>query len=93
MKDQRDNEIVVGNPYRYVFAMPGPDCTLLVCTGFSKDKVKCRDLYFNCDIEVDPKQLLQRYKFEWDADEIQRVRKFGGNFKMMEEHNRSIKNG
>lgn len=89
--DQRGNEVVLGNPYLFVFGGPGPDVTLLIAKSFTEEgKVLCQDCFFEFEIEVVPGELFQRYQYQWGQQEIDAVKKFGGNYHFMINHNNSL---
>lgn len=60
MKDEHGVNVILGNPYLYIFGMPGPDTTLVIAKEFKNDKVLCFDVYSERDIELDPGQLFKR---------------------------------
>ena len=89
--DQRGNEVILGNPYLFVFGGPGPDVTLLISKSFTEEgKVLCYDCFFEREIEVKPEKLFQRYQFQWGQYEIDAVKKFDGNYQFMVDHNNSL---
>lgn len=87
MKDKHGVDIILGNPYLYIFGGPGPDATLVIARGFKNDKVLCFDVYSEHDIELDPGELFQRKKTAWTDQEIRKVFDFYGNFMFMLHHN------
>lgn len=53
MKDEHGVDVILGNPYLYIYGMPGPDTTLVIAKEFKNDKVLCFDVYSERDIELD----------------------------------------
>lgn len=89
--DQRGNEVVLGNPYRFIFGGPGPDVTLLIAKSFTEEgNVLCYDCFFKFEIEVGANELFQRYEHPWEQYEIDAVKEFGGNYQFMIDHNNSL---
>lgn len=88
IKDNRGNEVVLNNPYRYVVGMPGPDSTLVIAKEFTEDgKVICYDVYLKNEAAVSASALFQKYDHPWDDMEIRQVKEAGGNVNLMTEHN------
>lgn len=90
MKDEHGVDVILGNPYLYIFGMPGPDTTLVIAKEFKNDKVLCFDVYSERDIELDPVQLFQRKNTVWTGNEMRKVLDFGGNLAFMLNHNAKI---
>lgn len=91
MKDEHGVDVILGNPYLYIYGMPGPDTTLVIAKEFKNDKVLCFDVYSERDIELDPVELFQRKETAWTDQEIRKVFDFYGNFMFMLHHNYRLK--
>lgn len=90
MKDENGVDVVLGNPYLYIFGGPRPDTTLVIARGFKDDKVLCFDVYSERDLELDPGKLFQRKETAWTDQEIRKVLDFGVNLALMLNHNAKI---
>lgn len=73
MKDEHGVDVILGNPYLYIYGMPGPDTTLVIANEVKNDKVLCFDVYSERDIELDPGELFQRKETAWTDQEIRKV--------------------
>lgn len=90
MKDNHQNDIVFGRPYRLAVCAPGPDVSLVIPLSELNGKVIYFDLDYQNKGECNPESLFQRYKFKWEENEISLVKKFGGDWKFMEQHNSDV---
>ena len=72
--DSQGFKVEVGNAYQWVFAMPGPDVTLLKILNVNGDNdILAYDLIFKFELTVKAKDLFRPVNGGWskyDADKI-----------------------
>jgi len=72
--DSQGFKIEVGNVYQFIFAMPGPDVTLLKILDIkNEDEILAYDLFFKFETTVKAKDLFRPINGGWskyDADKI-----------------------
>lgn len=74
IKDEQGFEIKLGYPYQFIFAMPGPDVTLLrIDEIISQDEIRAYDLLFGFTITVKASKLFRPVKKGWDKWDLERI--------------------
>lgn len=78
--DGQGNEVVINGSYKYVFAMPGPDVTILIVRSFNDDgTVNCFDVQFKMEVNsVKTKELFRPLRFPWEPYEESLIKQYGG---------------
>lgn len=78
--DGQGNEVVINSSYKYVFAMPGPDTTILIVKSLNPDgTVNCFDVQFKFNVgDIKPKALFRPIHFPWKPYEEKMIKEFGG---------------
>lgn len=76
--DSQGFKIDVGNAYQFIFAMPGPDVTLLKILDIkSENEILAYDLYFDFEITVKAKDLFRPVKGGWSKWDVDKINQFG----------------
>lgn len=76
--DQQGFEIIVGRGYQFIFAMPGPDVTLLkVKEIVNNEEIITHDLLFNFERVVKAKDLFRPVKKGWDNEQLKILKENG----------------
>lgn len=78
--DGQGNPIVVNMAYKFVFAMPGPDITIVIVKEINNDgTVNCFDVFFKLNLQkLKPKELFRPIRYPWTRCEIETIKQFGG---------------
>ena len=72
--DQQGFEIKEGNAYQFIFAMPGPDVTLLKILDIKNENdILAHDLYFGFDITVKATDLFRPIKGGWGKQDAEKI--------------------
>ena len=76
--DSQGFKVEVGNAYQWIFAMPGPDVTLLKILDIkSENEILAHDLYFDFEITVKAKDLFRPVKGGWSRHDADKINQFG----------------
>lgn len=80
--DMQGNPIEMNSAYKYVFAQPGNDTTVLITKQVTDDKqVKCYDVCFGFEVVVEPEKLFKPLKYGFNDYEIKLINKATGETK------------
>lgn len=78
--DGQCNPVTLNLAYKFAFAWPGPDVTILIVRSINDDgSVNCIDVFFNVQISnINPRELFRPLRFPWTQDQIKTIKDFGG---------------
>lgn len=78
--DGQGNEIVLGYAYKFVFAMPGPDQTIVIAKEINNDgTVKCYDVCFGLWCEsIKSGDLFRPLQFPFRPQDLKLITENGG---------------
>lgn len=78
--DGQGNPVTLNLAYKFAFAWPGPDVTILIVRSINDDgSVNCIDVFFNVQISnINPRELFRPLRFPWTQDQIKTIKDLGG---------------
>lgn len=78
--DGQGNPVALNLAYKFAFAHPGPDITIVIVKSINEDgTVNCLDVFFQYQINsLNPRELFRPLRFPWTQDEIKTIKDFGG---------------
>lgn len=72
--DKQGNPIEMNSAYKYVFAQPGSDTTILITKELMPDnQVRCYDINFKFEICVEAGSLFKPLKYGFDDYEMKPI--------------------
>jgi hypothetical protein len=77
--DGQGNPVVLNGAYKYIFAQPGNDTTVIIVKRINEDgTLTCFDVCFNFEINIDAEKLFKPLKFGFHPSELAEIKNHGG---------------